>query len=77
MKDRKLKNLEQRIKNVNENLENIVNSRLFEKGNQLIYELDSSSRCLNIFKRAFFGLETKLTQSILGQQLEKFKRKNN
>lgn len=77
VKDQKIKNLEHRIGNINSNLENIVNSRLFEKGNQLIYELDSASRILNIFKNTMYGLENKLTERILGEQLQKFKRKNN
>ena len=56
--ERKINNLELRVGNLQVNLENIVNTRLFEKGNQLIYELDSSNRILKIFKNFMFRLET-------------------
>ena len=46
IKDQKIKNYESRLTNIGLNLENMVTSRLFEKGNQLIYELDSSNRVL-------------------------------
>jgi len=46
MKDQKINWLEHRINQIGLNLENIIDSRLFEKGNQLIYELDSSNRLL-------------------------------
>ena len=55
----------------------MINSRLFEKGNQLIYELDASNRLIEIYKKNMNFLETKVTERILGEQLEKFKRKNN
>jgi len=55
----------------------MINSRLFEKGNQLIYELDASNRLIEIYKKNMNFLETKVTEKILGEQLEKFKRKNN
>lgn len=55
----------------------MINSRLFEKGNQLIYELDASNRLIEIYKKNMKFLEKKVTERILGEQLEKFKRKNN
>lgn len=44
IKDRKIENLESRIANTQENLDKLINSKMYEKGNQLIYELDSVNR---------------------------------
>lgn len=76
-KDMRIKTLENRLKRISDNLENVIDARLFEKGNQLIYELDSSTRVLNIFKETMNDLETKLLKRIYGEQLEKFSRMNN
>ena len=45
-KDQQIKTLQARLTNIGINLENIIDARLFEKVNQLIYELDSSNRIL-------------------------------
>ena len=76
-KDQKINSLEHRIKNIGLNLENIIDAKLFERGNQLIYELDSSNRVLSLFKSAMFGLEKNLYERIIGEQLHKFKRNLN
>ena len=60
--------MERRIKNSAKNIENIISAKLFEKGNQLIYQLDSSSRLLILFKQTIFGLETEVKNKILGEQ---------
>lgn len=65
--------MERRIKNSAKNIENIISAKLFEKGNQLIYQLDSSSRLLILFKQTIFGLETEVKNKILGEQAQKFK----
>ena len=44
VKDRKIENLESRIENTRENLDKLINSKMYEKGNQLIYELDCVNR---------------------------------
>ena len=49
------------------NLENIIEARMFEKGNQLIYELDSSNRLLLLYKRALFDLEKRVYDRIQGE----------
>ena len=56
-KDKKIKTLENRLERIGANLENVIDARLFEKGNQLIYELDSANRVLSLFKRAIYELE--------------------
>ena len=65
------------MKNVVRNLENIIDARMFEKGNQLIYELDSANRLLALFKRALYDMEHRLYERIQGEQQHKFKRKEN
>lgn len=77
VKDQKIKTLEHRMRNIGINLENIIDARLFEKGNQLIYELDSSNRILSLYKGAMHGLENRLAEKILGEQMQKFKRQSN
>jgi len=57
VKDQKIGDMERRLKNQSKNLENLIDARLFEKGNQLIYELDSTSRLLQLYKQTMFGLE--------------------
>jgi hypothetical protein len=38
-------------------MENIIDARMFEKGNALIYELDNSKRLLDLFKQSLRDLE--------------------
>ena len=37
IKDQKITDMQRRIDNTGKNLENLINAKLFEKGNQLIY----------------------------------------
>jgi hypothetical protein len=60
MKDRKIDNLEARIANTQENLDKLINSKMYEKGNLLIYELDSVNRQLKLFKDHVFLMEKEL-----------------
>ena len=73
VKDQKITDMERRIKNTAKNIENIISAKLFEKGNQLIYQLDSTSRLLILFKQNMYGLEAEVRQKILGEQAQKFK----
>ena len=50
VKDQKIADMQRRIDNTSKNLENLINAKLFEKGNQLIYQLDCTSRILILFK---------------------------
>ena len=65
--------MQRRIDNTGKNLENLINAKLFEKGNQLIYQLDSTSRLLILFKQTMFELESEIKNKILGEQHQKFK----
>ena len=69
--------LDHRIVNISENLDSIIDARIFEKGNNLIYELDSCNRLLRLFKTAIRQLESSLVTQIQGEQVEKFKRMAN
>ena len=60
--------MERRIKNTAKNVENIISAKLFEKGNQMIYQLDVTSRLLILFKQTMFGLENEIRDKILGEQ---------
>jgi hypothetical protein len=37
IKDQKITDMQRRIDNTGKNLDNLINAKLFEKGNQLIY----------------------------------------
>ena len=67
MKDQKITDMERRIKASAKNIENTIAAKLFEKGNQLIYQLDSSSRLLLLYKQTMFGLEAEIKDKILGE----------
>ena len=73
VKDQKITDLERRIKNQAKNIENIISAKLFEKGNQLIYQLDSTSRLLILFKQTMYRLESEVKKQILNDQAQKFR----
>jgi hypothetical protein len=60
MKDRHIENLESRILNTQENLDKLINSKMYEKGNHLIYELDNVNRQLKMFKDNVFVMEKEI-----------------
>jgi hypothetical protein len=76
-RDQKIKTLENRLSRIGDNLENVIDARLFEKGNQLIYELDSANRVLHLFKQSIYDMERNLVSRVQGEQLEKFDRMKN
>ena len=65
--------MQRRIDNTGKNIENLINAQLFEKGNQLIYQLDATSRLLILFKQTMYGLESEIKNKVLGEQHQKFK----
>lgn len=73
IKDQQATYMQSRIENQGKNLENLINAKLFEKGNQLIYQLDCTSRLLILFKQTMFGLETEIRNRVIGEQHQKFK----
>ena len=63
-KDRKIENLENRITKTQDNLDKLINSKMYEKGNLLIYELDNVNRQLKLFKDNVFILEKEMNLRI-------------
>jgi len=63
-KDRKIENLEFRISKTQENLDKLINSKMYEKGNHLIYELDNVNRQLRLFKDNVHIMEKELNSKI-------------
>jgi len=74
VKDRQIENLEARIANTQENLDKLINSKMYEKGNQLIYELDNVNRQLRLFKDNVYLMEREI-KSQLRDEFQEFFRK--
>jgi hypothetical protein len=67
VKDRQIENLAQRTRHIQRNLVSIVDARIFEKGNALVFQLDQSNRLLAIFKETYKGLEASVRATVLSQ----------
>lgn len=63
-KDMQLLNLEHKLKHAKGELQKIVNTKVFARGNNLIYELDRSTRQCRLMKDGVFMLEKGLRESI-------------
>ena len=57
-KDQQLLNLESKLKHAKEEVNKIVNTKVFSRGNNLIYELDKSARQLRLIKDNVYSLES-------------------
>lgn len=64
IKDRQLLNLEGKLNSAKVEMNKIVNTKVFSRGNNLIYELDMTSRQLRLIKDNIFLLEKNLTEKI-------------
>lgn len=64
IKDMQLLNLEGKLKSAKAELNKIVNTKVFSRGNNLIYELDMTNRQARLLKDNFFLLEKNLTEKI-------------
>ncbi len=74
VKDRKIENLEERINNTRDNLDKLINSKMYEKGNQLIYELDQVNRQLRLFKDNLYAMESELRSNIRSEFADTLRR---
>jgi hypothetical protein len=74
VKDRQIENLQGRISQTQENLDKLINSKMYEKGNSLIYELDNVNRQLRLFKDHVYMME-KEVKSNVRQDFQEFLRK--
>lgn len=63
-KDMQLLNLENKLKHAKEELNKIINTKVFSRGNNLIYELDMSTRQLRLMKDNVFGLEKAIKETM-------------
>lgn len=63
-KDMQLMNLENKLKHAKEELNKIINTKVFARGNNLIYELDLSTRQLRMMKDNVFSLEKSLKEKV-------------
>jgi len=52
------------LRHASDELSKIVNSKVFAKSNQLIYELDHSARQIRLIKDSVFQMEDRLKESI-------------
>ena len=64
VKDRQLLNLENKLRTAKQEMNKIVNTKVFSRGNNLIYELDMTTRQLRLLKDNVFLLEKNLTEKI-------------
>lgn len=64
IKDRQLLNLESKLRSAKQEMNKIVNTKVFSRGNNLIYELDMTNRQLRLLKDNIFLLEKNLTEKI-------------
>lgn len=56
--------MEEKLKHAKTQLDKIINTKVFARGNQMIFELDMSSRQLRMMKDNVFTLEKKLSDKI-------------
>ena len=63
-KDQQLLNLEHKLRHAKEELNKIINTKVFSRGNNLIYELDVQSRQLRLMKDNVFSMEKGLKEKI-------------
>lgn len=63
-KDQQLLMLEHKLKHAKEELNKIVNTKVFSRGNNLIYELDRSARQLRLIKDNIYDLESGVKEKV-------------
>lgn len=56
--------MEHKLKHANDELSKIVNTKVFAKGNQIIYELDHTMRQLRLVKDSVHTMEQKLKDKV-------------
>lgn len=56
--------MEHKLRHAKDELNKIVNTKVFSKGNSMIYELDHTSRQLRLIKDNIFTMEAKLKEKV-------------
>ena len=64
IKDQKIESLERRLEEQTRIVDKMVNSRMYEKGNQIVYELDQANRALKMLKDNIYLLEERIRREI-------------
>lgn len=64
VKDMQLLNLETKLRTAKQEMNKIINTKVFSRGNNLVYELDMTTRQLRLIKDNIFLLEKNLTDKI-------------
>lgn len=64
IKDTRVEALKRKFRLVNDNITRIVNSRIYEKGNALIFELDRSLREVRFYEEHIYVFEKELKEVI-------------
>jgi uncharacterized protein YaaR (DUF327 family) len=64
IKDTRVDVLKSRIKMIQDNITRIVNSKIYEKGNALIFELDRSLRDVKFYKDHINTFEKEMKESV-------------
>ncbi|CDW75699.1 UNKNOWN [Stylonychia lemnae] len=64
IKDRRIEGLKRRVKLIYDNITRIVNSRVYEKGNSLIFELDRSLREKKFYQDHIFVFEKEMKEFV-------------
>ena len=64
VKDRQLMNLESKLNTAKQDMNKIINTKVFSRGNVLIYELDRTTRQLRLIKDNVFMMEKYLKDKI-------------
>ena len=57
-------NLEGKLRHTKQEMNKIVNTKVFSRGNNLVYELDMTTRQLRLIKDNVFLMEKNLTEKI-------------
>ena len=64
VKDQQIDSLERRIEEQVRVIDKMVNSRMYEKGNKIVYELDQANRSLKLLKDNINLMEMRITKEI-------------
>lgn len=64
IKDQQLRSMESKLVHAKSQLDQIISTKVFARGKQLVYELDFTTRQLRLIKDNIFNLETRLNEQV-------------
>ncbi len=67
IKDNRIDGLKLKVKKMHENITRIVNSKIYEKGNGLIFELDRSLREVRFYKEHIGSFESEMKEFVMSE----------